>query len=181
VIVGVFFGDDRSQQYLVLDRDAPRSEGFLMIFGFLFVKIIIMAIVLRSLLRFVAKHEADLSWDKILMVAAAINLAAFCVEHFSKGMDPRYVFAAKLAVVVILIMTFLWTSLIRTLIVIGLYAALQFALGHGVELVLKRIVPTEKRELLKKEVRRERVKGAVDRVKNKADQRRKIKLPETHN
>jgi hypothetical protein len=152
-----------------------------MILGFLCLRIFIMAVVLRALLHFVAKHESDLSWDKILMVAAVINLAVFCVEFFSTGIDPRYVFAAKLALVVILIMTFLWTSLTRTLIVIGLYATLQFSVGYGFELVLKKIVPAEKRELLKKEVRRERVKGAVDRMKNKADGHRKIKLPETHN
>ena len=152
-----------------------------MLIGFLLIRIIVMAAVLRMLLRFVAKNEADLSWDKILLVAAAINVTVFFVEHFSAGMAPRYVFAAKLGLVVSLIMTFLWTSLIRTLIVVGLYAALQFAVGHGCELALKRIVPVEKRELLNKEGRRKRVKGAVDRLKGKADEHRKIELPQPQN
>ena len=156
-------------------------EGASMIFAFLFVRIIVMAIVLRYLLNLVAKNEADLSWDKILMVAAAINLAVFLVQFFSEGFDPRYVFATKLALVVAIIMTFLWTSLIRTLIVIGLYAALQFGIGYGTDLIVERIVPAEKRELLNKEVGRKKVKGAVGRVKNKVDDRRKIRLPDGQN
>ena len=148
-----------------------------MIIGFFILRIIIMAAMLRLILRIAAKNEADLDWGKIIMVTSAINVGVFFVEHFSEGLDLRYVFALKLALVVLLIMTYLWVSFIRTLVVVGLYAALQFGVAAGLDNLVKKIIPADKHELLEKEVRRDKVKNVGDRIQKKLEKRKGVALP----
>ena len=141
-----------------------------MLFGFLVIRIIIISMILRVILRLVARHEADLSWDKILMVTAITSLGTFAIRHFGADYPSNYILIARVVWVVIMVMSFLWVSFIRTLIVVAIYALLHFALVAGADSLVRKIIPEKAQPLLEKEERRARVKKRVDNIQKKKEQ-----------
>jgi hypothetical protein len=153
-----------------------------MLIGILLIRIIIIAAMLRFILIKVAEAEADVSWGKVLMTTALINVGTSFIEHVTMGEDPYFVIGCKCVLIIALIMSLLWVSLFRSILVILLYTALHFGVLFGVRYCVTKMLPPEKRELMDKEIRRERVKErAVKKgksIKEKADRRRKIDLPD---
>jgi hypothetical protein len=96
-----------------------------MFIGGMFIQILIQAAILRLSLKLIAKHEADTSYPKAIMVTAGISIGQFIVAILAASLHPLAVLPAIIAFTAAVIMFFCWISFWKSLIVVFVYMAIQ--------------------------------------------------------
>ncbi len=101
----------------------------------LFIEIFVNAAVLCLILFLIAKHEADYSFQKVAMTTAGISLGSFLIHVFLFDKIGWYSLILMFAFSAIMIKTFCWISLGKTLIVIAIFCTFQIGGKVGIHLI----------------------------------------------
>lgn len=99
-----------------------------MLFGGMFIQILIQAVLLQLSLKLVAKHEADTSFGKSLVVVAGLGIGQFLVAILIGKVLPLAVLPAIIVFTAAVIMTFCWISFWKSMIVVLIYLIVQVIL-----------------------------------------------------
>ena len=107
-------------------------------------EIAIQALILCAIMYFVARHEADYSFDKVFMVAAGISLGTMLLTVLLIGrlgpigalvaVIPSFAFASYMLV------KFCWVSVPKSLLITVLFIAVQFGMRLVVGMMTKKVV-----------------------------------------
>ena len=104
-------------------------------------QIFVQAFILCTILYVVARHEADYSFSKVAMVSAGITLGSTVIEALvTKYLGP-FTILPVLAFVAFMIMTFCWTSLRKSILVVVIYSLAHVAFAVGVAAVASHFFP----------------------------------------
>ena len=107
-----------------------------MFFGGMFIQILIQAAILRLSLKIIAKHEADTTYSKALMVTAGISIGQLIVAFLVAYIAPWAVLPAVVAFTSAVIMYFCWISLWKSVLVLLIYMGLQLVLTLVAALIM---------------------------------------------
>lgn len=100
-------------------------------FTIMFIGVMVKAALLCGLLYAVAKHEADYSFSKVAMVTAGLALGSMCIDGIVAPQLGIWTAIVHVAFICFMIMTFCWISFAKSLIVVGIYCAIHFAMAFG--------------------------------------------------
>ena len=106
-------------------------------------RIVIEAAILRVILRLIAKHEADLSIPKTVMVTCGIIIGGFIVNMMVVASYPNAGLLVQLLIdfvlAVFLITTFCWVSWAKSLVIVFLYFMFHIGVTIGAMFIMFKI------------------------------------------
>ena len=105
--------------------------------GGMFLQILIQAVILRMILILIAKHEADTSFPKAAMVAAGISVGVFVIGIMTQKFGVFVTIPAQIAFMAMVLMTFCWISLAKSIIVVLIYSAVHFLMMFLMTLLIR--------------------------------------------
>jgi hypothetical protein len=94
-------------------------------FELMLAETFVNAAILCGVLFLVAKHEADFSFSKVAMVAAAIQLVAFLTQVFLFDKIGWFTLAFSFVFALLLVKRFCWLSVKKSLLVVAIFCVFQ--------------------------------------------------------
>ncbi|MCE9615268.1 MAG: hypothetical protein K8T26_13435 [Lentisphaerae bacterium] len=92
-------------------------------------EVFLKAAILCGLLYFIARHEADYSFQKVAMVTAGLMLGSVLIDAAVKPHLGPWTAIIHVAFIAFMIMTFCWITFWKSLVVVVVYVGVHFALA----------------------------------------------------
>jgi hypothetical protein len=112
------------------------------VISFMIGNITANALVLAALLYLIAKHEADYSYAKVMMVTAVIGLGSFVIQAFLFEKLGWFSMILVFAMATAMIMIFCWTTLWKTMLVVVLFCIIHVGLKIGFAMLQQMLIPS---------------------------------------
>lgn len=107
------------------------------------IEIFAQALILCLVLYIVARHEADYSFPKVAMVTAGITVGTLLVETLAKPYLGVWTFIPSIGFIAFMLMTFCWTTLGKSLVVVALFVLVHMGFAFGIAAFQAKYMPPD--------------------------------------